>query len=174
MTATALPLAPSPARVAGRAVLAAALAVWLLDGMFATGLCLSLSPTCTVARTWQGVAGALVGRPATFEGGAATFALGLLLHFCVALGWSALYALLVARWDALARFTARPANVPLAGAALGAVVWCVMNSLVVPLTRNAPTPFGTRVWWILLAGHLVVVGPPIALLVRRGEANSYV
>jgi uncharacterized membrane protein YagU involved in acid resistance len=166
MTATALPL-PAPARVGARAVLAAALVVWLLDGLFATGLCLSLSPTCTVTRTWQGVAGALVGRPATFEGGAATFALGLLLHFAVALGWSTFYALVVARWDALDRLTARPAGALAAGAALGAVVWCAMDLVVVPLTRNAATPFGTRAWWILLAGHLVVVGPPIALIVRR-------
>ena len=167
MTATALPLVPPAARVAGRAVLTAALTVWLLDGLFATSLCLAVSPGCTVVRTWQGVAGALVGRPATFRGGATTFALGLALHFCVALEWSALYALLLARWDALARFTARPANALLAGLALGAVVWCVMDFLVMPLTRNAPTPFGSRAWWLLLAGHLVVVGPPIALIVRR-------
>ena len=168
MTATALPLDRSfSARVAGRAVLAAALVVWLLDGLFATGLCLSMSRTCTVVRTWQGVAGALVGRPATFEGGAATFALGLALHFAVALAWSALYALLVARWDALARFTGRAANAVAAGAAWGAVVWCTMNLVVVPMTRNVPTPFGTRAWWLLLLGHLVVVGPPIAWGVRR-------
>jgi len=165
MTTTALPL-PGRARLGARRVLAAALAVWALDGLFATGLCLSLSPTCTVTRTWQGVAGALVGRPATFEGGAATFLLGLALHFGVALGWSTVYAAVVARWDALARRTARPAAALLAGVVLGAVVWCAMDFLVVPLTRNSATPFGTRAWWILLAGHLVVVGPPITLLVR--------
>jgi hypothetical protein len=150
-----------------RRVLLAALAVWLLDGMFATGLCLSVSPTCTVMRTWQGVAGGVVGRPATFDGGAATFALGLGIHFAVALAWAALYGALVARWDGLARFTTHPARAVLVGVALGAVVWCAMDFAVLPLTRNAPTPFGTPGWWRLLAGHLVVVGPPIALLVRR-------
>jgi uncharacterized membrane protein YagU involved in acid resistance len=169
MTATALPLVSPAARVAGRTVLAAALTVWLLDGLFATSLCLAVSPGCTVMRTWQGVAGALIGRPATFQGGAMTFAFGLLLHFCVALEWSALYALLLARWDALARFTRRPANALLVGLVLGTVVWCVMDFLVMPLTRNPPTRFGTRAWWILLAGHLVVVGPPITLIVRRRE-----
>ena len=166
MTTTALPIPRT--RLGARRVLAAALAVWVLDGLFATGLCLSVSPTCTVMRTWQGVAGALVGRPATFEGGVATFLLGLAMHFAVALTWAALYGALVSRWDALARLAARPVGAVLAGVALGAVVWCVMDFVVVPMTRNAATPFGTRIWWIVLAGHLVVVGPPIALLVRPG------
>ena len=164
MTTTALPL--PRIRLGARRVLAAALTVWLLDGLFATGLCLSVSATCTVLRTWQGVAGALVGRPATFEGGAATFLLGLAMHFAVALAWATLYDAVVSRWDTLARRTARPVGAALAGVALGAVVWCVMDFVVVPMTRNAATPFGTRNWWIVLAGHLVVVGPPIALLVR--------
>jgi hypothetical protein len=42
-----------------------------------------------------------------------------------------------------------------------------MDFVVVPMTRNPPTPFGTRGWWLVLAVHLVAVGPPIALLVRR-------
>src|SRR4051794_15761978 len=108
MSATALPLVVR-ARTGARSVLLAALVVWLLDGLFATGLCLSVSPTCSVMRTWQGVAGALVGRPATFEGGLATFALGLLLHFTVALAWASVYGAAVSRWDSLARLTARPA-----------------------------------------------------------------
>ena len=150
-----------------RRVLAAAGAVWLLDGLFATGLCLSMSPTCTVMRTWQGVAGALVGRPATFDGGAATFLLGLAMHFTVALTWASLYALAVSRWNALARFTATTGGAVVAGVLLGALVWCVMDFVVVPMTLNKPTPFGTAAWWRLLAGHLVVVGPPITLLIRR-------
>ena len=167
MTATAVLSLPARARIGARPVLAAAAAVWLLDGLFATGLCLSLSPTCTVMRTWQGVAGALVGRPATFDGGAATFLLGLALHFAVALAWATLYALAVSRSDALARATATPVRALVAGVVLGAIVWCVMDFVVVPLTRNPATQFGTRAWWLVLAGHLVVVGPPIALLLRH-------
>src|SRR5438270_283158 len=121
----------SPCATAGASVVfAAAAAVWLLDGLFATGLCLSLSPTCTMVRTWQGVAGALVGRPATFDGGAATFLLGLAMHFTVALTWAALYALVLSRWDVLARLTATTAGAIAAGVVLGAVVWCAMDFVV--------------------------------------------
>lgn len=166
MTIATVPLSVR-ARPGVAPVLTAAAVVWLLDGLFATGLCLSLNPTCTVSRTWQGVAGALVGRPAALAGGAAMVALGLALHFVVALAWAALYGALVARWRGLARIAASPGRAVAVGVAWGAVVWCTMSLVVVPLTRNTPPPFGTRIWWILLVGHLVVVGPPIVLLQRR-------
>jgi hypothetical protein len=161
MTTAALPLSDR-ARPVVRMVLAAALAVWALDGMFATGFCLTVSPTCTVVRTWQGVAGAVVGRPATFDGGLATFALGLAMHFTVALAWAALYWLAVSRVDALARLAATPLGATIVGAVLGAVVWCVMDFVVLPLTYNPPSPFGTPRWWAMLVGHGIVVGQPLA------------
>lgn len=164
---------PAARRPSLASVLAAALAVAVLDGLFATGLCMTLSATCTVARTWQGVAAALVGRDAAVRGGAATFALGLAMHGAVALTWAALFGLALARSDVLARAVATPARAALAGVVLGAVVWIVMNRVVVPLTLARTTPLWSRAWWILLAGHLVVVGPPITLIVRRrGPARA--
>jgi hypothetical protein len=169
MSAVPIPLV-SRARGSVAVVLTAAAVVWLLDGLYATTLCLAMNPTCTVMRTWQGVAAALVGREAALGGGVATFALGLAVHFTVALAWTTLFWLAATRWEALARFTDAPARAVAVGMAYGVVVWCAMSLVIVPMTRGRATPFGTRAWWILLAAHLTVVGPPIVLLAHPRRA----
>ena len=48
----------------------------------------------TVTRLWQGVASVLLGKQA-LDGGTRTALIGLLMHFGVALGWTALFLFLV-------------------------------------------------------------------------------
>ena len=114
-------------------------------------------------RIFQSVAAGLLG-PASFEGGWGTAALGLGLHYGIALTMAAAYAVAAARLPLLVR---RP--VPL-GAAYGLLLYAVMNHVVVPLSRATP---GSRdPLWVGLGilVHMFLVGVPIALFARRAAA----
>jgi hypothetical protein len=112
-------------------------------------------------RTVQAVASGVLGAPA-FDGGWATFWLGMLLHFAIALGAATTFWLISRRL----RFAlARPV---LAGLLFGVGVYLFMNFVVLPLSV---VPFTLRYPpRVLLAGfvsHGLLVGLPIALCVRR-------
>ena len=124
-------------------------------------------------RVLKGIAEPLVG-PASAQGGAATAALGLLMHFGVAFYWAAVFAVLARRFQALLR-----RSVP-AGLAYGALVWIVMYRVVIPLiplvnslylaTFDRTIP---RLRLRQVAVHFLCVGLPIALSARRaGEPGN--
>jgi hypothetical protein len=71
----------------------AGLLTGVIDGLFSSILSVAAYGS-TVARLFQGVASVPLGR-AALEGGTPTAALGLLIHFCVAFGWSAVFLFLV-------------------------------------------------------------------------------
>lgn len=108
----------------------------------------------------QSVAAGLLGE-ASFEGGWATAALGLALHFLIALSMSATYYL-VARRRAL--LWQRPF---LCGAGYGLLLYAIMNYVVVPL--SAAGAGSKNPLWIALtiAVHVLLIGIPIALAARR-------
>ena len=54
------------------------------------------------------------------------------------------------------------------GALYGVAVIFFMNRVVVPLSLAAKREFSWRAMWIGIAIHIVCVGLPIALIVRRG------
>jgi hypothetical protein len=66
--------------------------VGILDGLFAIALYVVALKATTPVRLFQSIAGAML-VPASFQGGMATAALGLALHFTVAHAWSAAYFL---------------------------------------------------------------------------------
>ncbi|MBI3347522.1 MAG: hypothetical protein HY020_09975 [Burkholderiales bacterium] len=112
-------------------------------------------------RVFQGVAGGLIGREAAFGGGPATFALGVVLHYGLALIWAALFCGVALRWPALLR------NAAASGLALGLVVYFGMNQIVLPLSA-LHTPFWPpRLDAAAIAAHCFVFGLPIALAARR-------
>ena len=111
-------------------------------------------------RILQSVASGLLGE-ASFEGGAATAALGLLLHFLIAISMSAAYYLVARRWPPLGD------HAVLCGAAYGLVLYAVMNCVIVPLSAAGP---GSRhpLWvGLTIAVHVFLIGIPIALFTRR-------
>jgi hypothetical protein len=57
----------------------------------------------------------------------------------------------------------------LAGLAFGMLVWVVMDLVVLKLSRTGSLPPSHPRFWINLAQHAVMVGLPIALIVRDGE-----
>jgi uncharacterized membrane protein YagU involved in acid resistance len=116
-------------------------------------------------RILQSVASGLLGE-ASYDGGSATAALGLALHFSITLVMSAVYDFASRRLPVLAR---KP--LPL-GAAYGVALWLAMNYVVVPLSAAAVGQPGNDLWtWLSIAAHVLLVGIPIALCVRRAHAT---
>ena len=147
-----------------RALLRAGLLTGILDGLFSSVLS-AVFYKSTVTRLFQGVASTLVG-PGALQGGAATAVLGVLMHFGVAFGWSAVFLFLVMRWRPVRRLLASAAGVVSVAALYGPVVWMVMSLVVIPLLVHRPPSIGFR-WWVQLIGHAPFVGLPIAAVAKR-------
>jgi len=111
-------------------------------------------------RILQSVAAGLLGK-ATFDGGARTAALGLALHYFIALSMAVAYYLVARRWPLLRQ---QPVW---CGAAYGLLLYGIMNYVVVPL--SAAGPGSKNPLWITLSivVHVVLIGIPIALFARR-------
>jgi hypothetical protein len=114
-------------------------------------------------RILQSVAAGLLG-PAAFAGGKTTAALGLFLHFFIAVGMAAVYWLACLRWPAL---VGRPV---MAGISYGVAAWLAMEHIVVPLSRAQPPPFILP--WVIdsVLAHVVLIGLLLAF-VARWSAN---
>jgi len=146
-----------------RAILFGALTVGVLDGLDAViffGL-RGVAPH----RIFQAIASGLLGR-SSFQGGVATVALGVLLHFTVALGIVTTYLLASRRLPSLAR---RPF---VWGPLYGVAAYLVMNYVVIPLsavTRGTP-PLPVIVNGVLI--HMFGVGLATALFARAAAHAS--
>jgi len=153
-------------RSAGRAILWA----WLLCGVLdiTSAIVISLANKGSPIRMLQGIAGAVLG-PKTFEWGFATAALGLVMHFGVALAAASIFYALSRRIPAMVEW-AVPSGI------LYGVFWLlVMYRGVIPLLAalrplylaNAPKRPLPPIWPLPLLVHITCVGLPIALAVRR-------
>jgi hypothetical protein len=119
-------------------------------------------------RVLKGVAGGLLGRSA-LEGGFATAALGLAMHFTMALTVAAIFY-------ALSRRFSLPKNlsgVVTVGLVYGAAVFAVNNFATAPfmswvrsLYLHTPILFKPPMGWSQLFIHLFCVGLPIALVIH--------
>jgi len=58
------------------------------------------------------------------------------------------------------------ATLTAAGLLLGVLIWLVMDLIVLPLSRARPTPVLSGRFVLNLVAHAVLVGLPIALLIR--------
>jgi hypothetical protein len=110
-------------------------------------------------RIFQSVAAGLLGK-ASFQGGAATAALGLALHYFIATSMSLAFYVVAVRRPALVR---RPV---LYGVPYGLLLYVIMNYIVVPLSAARPGPKDPL--WIALgiAVHALLIGVPITLCAR--------
>ena len=113
------------------------------------------------SRIFQSVAKGLLG-PASFRGGAATAALGLFLHFFIALTMSVVYYFAARQWAPLYKYPLR------CGAAYGLLLYVVMNYVVVPLSRAGGGGSQDGLWVALsILVHMFLIGVPIAYFTRR-------
>lgn len=156
---------PSPFALAARA----ALLTGVVDGLFSSVLSVAFYGS-TVARLFQGVASTLLG-PAALTGGTRAAAIGIAMHFGVALGWSVVFLFVATRSAAVRRALATPFGVLKVAAVFGPLVWLVMSLAVMPVLLHRPPTIGVR-WWIQLVGHFPFVGVPIVATIARGLAEA--
>jgi hypothetical protein len=140
-------------------------AVYVLAGGIIAGT-LDIAYACTfwalkagvpAQRIFQSVAAGSLGQ-ASFEGGAATAALGLGLHYFIATTMSVVYYVVARRWPLLWQ---RPV---LVGAGYGLILYGVMNYIVVPLSAAAHGGPKDPLWvGLSVVVHMFLIGVPIAL-----------
>jgi len=145
-------------------LLRAGLLTGIIDGLFSSILA-TLFYGSTATRLFQGVAATLLGREA-LEGGTPTALLGVLMHFGVAFGWSAVFLFLVERSSWIRGVLASRYGVVKVAALYGPFIWMVMSLAVIPLLVHRPPAISIR-WWIQLIGHIPFVGLPIVASIWR-------
>lgn len=120
----------------------------------------------TPTMVFKYIASGLIGLNAAAGGGVGVVCLGVLLHYIIALIWTAVFYLASRRLYILLR---RPV---ICGLLYGAFVYVFMNWIVLPLSRVPPVHNATvasRINNILAA--LFCIGLAISLLVRRYTQN---
>jgi len=150
----------------------AILSGWLLCGVLdITGACVQASVQAgrTPAEVLKGVASGLWGR-AALDGGAGMAAIGLAMHFTVALTATLVFFAFSRRIALL-----RTAPLFLIGPIYGVVVFSAMNYGTLPLLSwlrsfylGTPPRWPGTMGWPQFGIHMICVGLPIAWGVRRG------
>jgi len=112
-------------------------------------------------RVFQSVASGLLG-DASFRGGWRTAALGLALHFLIAFIWASIFYLASLRLPVLYQWA-----VP-SGMVFGLFIYFTMNYVVIPLSAIGRFPRFNLLFFLNgIIGHALLIGLPLALLVRR-------
>jgi hypothetical protein len=151
-------LAPSSHTRPGVAIAAGGAAAGVLDILGAFAVYWPAAP----AGILRSIAAGVLGTTAARSGGAGAAALGLLLHFVIACGAAAVF---VAGCRMAPGLTRRPW---LSGPLYGLAVFLTMNYVVIPWSAIGrwPGPWSTTTL-LVIAIHLIAVGPPIVLAARR-------
>jgi hypothetical protein len=139
------------------------------DGLFSSVLSVAFYHS-TVQRLFQGVASTLLGAEA-FAGGNLTFAIGVLMHFGVAFGWSVVFLLVVKRVKWVRRLLNSPHGTVKVASLYGPLIWMVMSMAVIPILLQRPPVINIR-WLVQLIGHIPFVGIPIVWSIGGGASRS--
>jgi hypothetical protein len=140
------------------------------DGLFSSVLATAFYHS-TVTQLFQGVASTVLGKRA-FDGGASTALLGVVMHFGVAFGWSAVFLFLAMRSRRISDLLASRNGVAKVASLYGPFIWLVMSLVVIPLLLHRPPAINFR-WWVQLIGHIPFVGLPIvASIARRPDVTT--
>ena len=145
-------------------ILRAGLLAGLLDGLDAA-LFIGLARGIPPIRVFQFIASGLLG-VSSFRGGWATAALGIALHFLIAISAAAVFYALSLKWTILLR---KPL---LWGPVYGMGVFLFMHDLVVPLSA-APVqpPAAASALLNLIFSHIFFVGIPIAWVTSQARSR---
>lgn len=147
----------------------AGLVTGLVDGLFSSVLSVVFYGS-TVTRLFQGVASTLLGASA-FDGGTPTALVGVLMHFGVAFGWSAVFLFLIMRLSWVRGVLASRLGVVKVASVYGPFIWMVMSLAVIPLLTQRPPAIGTR-WWVQFLGHFPFVGIPVVASLGKASPHS--
>jgi hypothetical protein len=140
-----------------RAIAITGLIVGAMD--ITSAFIIAISRGSTVTRLLQFVASGVLG-PSAFEGGLATAALGLLLHFVIA------FTVVEVFYFARRSFAVVRNNPVVSGVIYGLLVWIVMNLVVLPLSAARPRHSLTGDL-IQIGIHMFIIGLPTSLLLHR-------
>src|SRR5262245_29180460 len=147
----------------------AGLLTGITDFLFACVLSIGFYHS-TFSRLWQGVASVPLG-PDALNGGARTTAIGVLIHFGVAFGWSAVFLFLVMRLSWVRAILASRFGVAKIAAIYGPLIWMVMSLVVIPILLHRAPSITSR-WWIQGIGHFPFVGLPIVACCSRAISRA--
>src|SRR3954451_3703973 len=150
-------------------LLRAGLLTGLIDGLFASVQSVAFYGS-TVTRLFQGVASTLLGKSA-IDGGNTPAVIGVLMHFGVAFGWSAVFLVLFTQSPRVRRVLSSPYGVVKVAAVYGPCIWLVMSLAVIALVLHRPPTINVR-WWIQLIGHFPFVGLPIVASIAGDYART--
>lgn len=107
--------------------------------------------------------GLLDGR--SFQLGWASVVLGVVIHYAIALTWTAIFYVAATRFNVLSR---RPI---LSGLLYGVLVYAIMNFVVLPLSAVPPRPSASTIVVRINAvlALMFCIGLPVALLVKSAR-----
>jgi len=117
-------------------------------------------------RIAQSIAAGLLG-PRAFEGGVGAAVFGVVLHYNNALLIAFAFCATAAFWSWLTRWALWT------GLVYGAVVYFVMNWVVLPLSAFPMRSYPPPVEYPALIAHMFLVGLPVALIARRWLGRGY-
>jgi hypothetical protein len=148
----------------GRSIAVAALILGtldLIDIVVFAGLATQTPPILVLQYYASGALG-----NAAFAGGLATALLGLVFHYGVSCVVAAVFILSANQLPVLRR------NAILGGLLYGAAVFVVMNFLVLPLSAAPKLPFDVIALIQGIVAHVLLVGLPLGMIVRRNANVS--
>jgi hypothetical protein len=119
----------------------------------------------SLSRVFQGVSAVALG-PEVVQAGALAMAAGLIVHFGVAFGWSAVFLTAFVTSPRLRHLLAARAGLLAVAAVYGPLIWIAMSAAVIPARTGRPPTFDGR-WWVQLVGHALFVGLPIVWAIGR-------
>ena len=166
---SAHPALPPPSVLAVRTALAGAL-VAIADLTWAV-LWVREAHGASARRVLQAVASGVLGS-AAFQGGWLVALLGLLVHTAVAFGWTLLFLGALVRWPTLHARVRGQRGARAVGLLYGALVWLLMDGLVLPLSRARATPPTAAWFWLQLLTHPFLVGLPIVWVLASPAATD--
>lgn len=117
-------------------------------------------PGLSIMRIWQSVAEGVLGK-ASYEGGAATAAIGVALHFFIALCAGMALAFVMSRVELSQRLW------PLSGAVYGVSMYFFMQKVVLPLSLVGIKHPDAKSLAIGLAIHIFIFGIGSALVAAK-------
>jgi hypothetical protein len=143
-----------------RTIIVSGLIVGTLDAIAASVFSLAFSGA-TPDRVFRYVASGVFGKEA-LTGGLSIAALGLLFHFIVATGWTALFFLMFPKMKFLSLSKLG------SGIGYGVFIWLMMNFVVVPLSNVPASTFHFTIRTaVMILIHMFIIGVPISHLANR-------
>jgi hypothetical protein len=142
--------------------MAVVICTWLIAGTLDLGIALAFflsGGNRKPGMLLRYIASAVFGQRA-FGGGSRMVILGICFHFAIALAWVGLY------FGVYPVFARLGMGLLFDAAIYGLIVWCVMNLIVLPLSKAVPRPFSLSFLIVNILILMLAIGLPCAYAAR--------